>query len=747
MAKTCSNKRIFLRIICSCLVICLLLSSCGGSEVGVRTLSSVASRMVVTTPSKDASRLHYASSREAYSEVVATSGLIELRLDRDSNSFAVYDTSSGVMWTSLPVLEDAGDSIDRECPSSLVTLRASADSDVYVMNSGDNSFAFGTANTEITDNGIIFTFDMFPDDASSETASPSKSGNIGFRVKLTVKLSDGNMTADCTYENITGKKDAVIEELEILNFFGAYNDMSDGNFLLVPDGCGAIVKTSVYDESFESLSFPVYGSDPSVSGENLPGALVASFGAKRGAGAFAALVEKGDAAAVIKAEKAADLKSFNRVYSSYTVTPTAYDGETLSISKTACVDEIKLCYRFLSANNANYAGMASAVREQLIRNGALSIKTAETSDYLPFFVTVNGVGSKSFAGISYDKTLTDFDQAYDMVVRMKNKGINNVYLNYVNALSGGVNQKDLKDAKFLRSLGSDSSLSRLYEYMTSQKMELYIGVDILSAAKGISNKAENIYSEPAEYNPPSEGAKSSQLVPGSRELRKISDLKSVIIGALSFSKEHDFSGYCITDAGSLLYSDFSKNGFLRQDCAEMTASAVSPLSTSNSVMISSGNFYMLKNADSVINLPMTTGVAKSGAYMPVPFVQIILHGFADYAGEPVNLAVNEKETLLRCVEYGACPHYIWNYNPIEGSGENDPYYYDNTINSAADFYTRAHSVLNDLRDARITDHYEVKDGIFRTEYDNGAIICVNYTEEPYELLGATVESEDFVRVN
>jgi hypothetical protein len=156
---------------------------------------------------------------------------------------------------------------------------------------------------------------------------------------------------------------------------------------------------------------------------------------------------------------------------------------------------------------------------------------------------------------------------------------------------------------------------------------------------------------------------------------------------------------------------------------------------------------MLKNADSVINLPVTTGISKSGAYMPVPFIQIILHGFADYSGEPINTSINEKETMLRCIEYGACPHYIWNYAPIAGDGESDPFYYDNTINSAADYYARAQEMLNDLRDARITDHYEVQDGVFCTEYDNGAIICVNYSDSPCEVLGATAAAGDYVRIN
>ena len=125
---------------------------------------------------------------------------------------------------------------------------------------------------------------------------------------------------------------------------------------------------------------------------------------------------------------------------------------------------------------------------------------------------------------------------------------------------------------------------------------------------------------------------------------------------------------------------------------------------------------------------------------------LVLHGFADYTGEAVNLSGDPKEAMLRAVEYGACPHYMWNYTPC-GSGEEDVMYYDNSINSAAEFYTEANEVLNDLREARMTDHYEVSDGVFCTEYDNGAMVFVNYTSEDYPVLGITVGAGEFRRVN
>jgi hypothetical protein len=164
-------------------------------------------------------------------------------------------------------------------------------------------------------------------------------------------------------------------------------------------------------------------------------------------------------------------------------------------------------------------------------------------------------------------------------------------------------------------------------------------------------------------------------------------------------------------------------------------------------MTTGGNFYMLKNIGTVIDIPLKATASQSGAYFTVPFVQLILHGIVDYAGNPINTEVNLEETLLKNIEFGACPHFEWNYEPITDHIDTDIFYYDNTINAAAEYYAQANEVLNDLRDARMTDHYEVDDGVFCTEYDTGSMIYVNYTDNDYSTLGVVVEARNYLRVN
>lgn len=741
-------NKITRRVTAVLLFVALLLTGCGRSrkaeESGVRTVRSVASRNTITGDAAQPA-LHYVPASAQLGEKLAASGLIELYAEPTTNSFCVLETTQKAYWRALP---QAGDARTPNCAdAAIATLRVRGGTDIYILNTQDHAVAFGTASYAKLPNGATFTFDIFPDEKTAQKEQLSRS-DIGFRLTVTVTLEDGSMLVRCTHENLSGNPDAQIETLSLLNYFGAYSDRSEADYLLVPDGSGAIIKTAHFDESFEALTFDVYGSDPASDSQAAGAALIPAFGMKHGDTAVVSLVTQGDAAAAIHAIKAQKNGDFNRVYAGFTVTPTAYDGSTLYISKSEMASEIGLCYRFLSGKNATYAGLASACREQLIRNGVLSTKTVAVGDYLPFCLTLTGAVRKHFGPLEYTTAMTTFEQANDMLMRMKNKGINNINLRYTGVFTGGTEQTDIASARLLTRLGGSSGLQTLNEYVTNQKMSLYLDVDLLSAAKHLSGaEAAQLQRQRAEYTPENPLAAFLGEPQAARRLRGFDRFSNLIVSVLSDTRYLDFSGFCLNDVGTLLYSDFSANGLLRDAAAERIRSAIPPLSTGRSTMAVGGNFYMLKNIDTIVDLPMKATAAQSGAYISVPFVPLVLHGIVDYAGEAINTETDLEETLLKYIEYGACPHFRWNYEPLVNDTQADPYYYDNTINTAADFYARSNAALNDLRDARMTDHYAVADGVYCTEYDTGAMVFVNYTDSDYETLGVVVGARSFLRVH
>lgn len=711
----------------------------------VKIIKSVETRNIITNPSDDFS-VHYADTMSSYSIKAASSGLIELYVDQNSVSFGILESGTNNLWSALPLLDGIIQPEKVTHDASVVSLEVIGGTDIYYLNSQDNSLAYNKASFKLTDGGAEFTYDIFSDKETAKKKNYSDS-DIGFRIKLSVKLIDGNMTVDCSHSNLTGNPDAFIENIVLLNSFGAYNTSYEDDFILVPDGSGAIIKTAVYDESFDSLSFAVYGKDPAISSGTSGNAIIPAFGMKHGETAFVSLVQKGDAVASIKADKAKSLNEFNRVYSSFNITPTLYDDEKLYISKEPSVDTLSLCYRFLTGNNATYAGLASACREQLIRNSVLSTKSVTNEDYLPCFLSLTGAVTDD-SGIK-DKLVpvTDFEQAADMMSRMKSKGINNISVRYTGIFNGGVNSENPSDISILNSLGGKDGLTELYDYIKTQKMSLYFDVNLLSDSSSIAfNSAKSIKIKDFKYKPylTYEYLKAPVY---NKEFINIDKLKDIVVSVLSRTEGLEFSGFSLNDIGTVLYSDYSNSGISRQEAAKIISSSVAPLSTNHSTMAVTGNFYMIKNVNKIVNMPMKPSVARSGAYISVPFVPMVLHGIVDYTGLPINIEVNMNDTMLKYIEYGACPHFEWNYEPIDDEAESDMYYYDNTINAAAEFYTKANSALYDLRDARMTDHYEVEDGIFCTEYDTGAMIYVNYTDSDFTILGVVVEANDFTRVN
>lgn len=738
-------KRLVSLLTCAVVFVSIFSSCSEKNESGVKTVHKVESRNIITNPSENKT-VHYSESKNSFTQKASSSGLIQLYIDPKTNSFGIYDTGLDQLWSALPMLDKLTQGEELQSEASVVSIKVIGGTDVYLLNSQDNSVDYGKSSYSLTETGASFIFDMFPDKKTAEKSSFSKD-DIGFRVTLNIALADGSMVVNAKHENLTGNPDARIENIEILNYFGAYNDTQENDFMLVPDGCGAIIKTSVYDESFEDLTFSVYGQDPSTQENSSVSAIIPAFGIKHGSSAFVSLIQKGDAIAEIKAEKAKSLSEYNRVYTSFNVTPVIYKDNSLYISKSDSVDEISLCYRFLSGNNATYAGLASACREQLMRNSVLSTKTVEAGSYLPFFLTVTGAATKNIGPLKYTAAQTTFEQAQDMLSRMKSKGINNVNLRYCGMLSGGINAKDINGASVLNRLGGVSELTNLYDYISAQKMSLFIDINLLSSSSGFSAKsALNLLKNNGEYSPVAskDDYMGTTVLP--RKYRNLESLKDTVISVLNDFRNYSFSGFALNDIGSLLYSDYSSGGYSRQDSAETIKNSIATISTGRKTMAVNGNFYMLKNVDAIVNLPLSSNAANSGAYVSVPFVQLILHGIVDYAGNPINAQTNLEETLLKHIEFGACPHFAWNYSSTSAE-TSDIYYYDDTINYAADFYKQVNELLSDLREARITDHSEVQDGVFCTEYDTGTLVYVNYTDSDCAIHGIIVEAGGYFRVN
>ena len=106
MTKSNKSIRIFFRavsaVLCFCICVGMLCSCSKKEEAGIKTVKSVSSRNTISSPSQDAS-IHYSKSRESFGTKAASSGLIELYVDPETNTFCVFETTKGKLWSVLPL--------------------------------------------------------------------------------------------------------------------------------------------------------------------------------------------------------------------------------------------------------------------------------------------------------------------------------------------------------------------------------------------------------------------------------------------------------------------------------------------------------------------------------------------------------------------------------------------------------------------------------------------------------------------
>lgn len=733
------------------LVICAaLLLSCFGCTGGkVKSDSIDLSAEPVYAVPADAS-LHSCLT-ENLTEVTQ-SGLITLLYDKTSSAVGVRVASGeeSKIWTSLPIAD--GDTAP-DSEAEVVSVEVVHEGKRYLLNSQDNCIAFSGAYTDNGDHGFKVVYYITDNAECLKNIKPGSpdddykaaaAGNILFKITTTYVLMDGSFYASVKWTNLGNEKDVLLN-VGFLEYFGAAKTASEGDYIVVPDGSGAIIDTASTEE-VAPVGIAVYGND--IGGGAQMSSVVAAYGMKSGNDAFAAVIENGDAFTTINASKANSGDGYNKVGPVFAAALCQRNEEKneLRYSQVQIEDGASICFRFLNGANATYSGMAAACREQLVRNYTLSIRSVDVTEYMP--VMVNVIGKVKNNGIfAFDKELTDYNEAMDILSRIKAKGIDNVYLRYSGALTGGLNSANASDAAFLGSMGGRSAVEELDKFASGLNFNVFYDIALVSdksspsALRDLNGKNHTVvFADPLSEN-------GFELRENSRSFCGVSSLEDTVLSVLERFDSLDSTGYCLTDVGSYVFTEQSSS-LNRQQVVADIVEKTAPLSTESPIMINGGNFYSLKNADVVCGLPMSCSRTQTDAYFSIPFVQIILHGIVEFTYDAINTAQDEKLALLKCIEYGAVPGYVLTNDSFDDSDKYaELFSVDERLNGIYDSYSLAGDALNDLRGSRITDHYLVSPGVYCTEYESTTRIYVNYTDESVAVSGITVDPMSFFRVN
>ncbi|SFF28700.1 hypothetical protein SAMN05216378_5796 [Paenibacillus catalpae] len=591
-----------------------------------------------------------------------------------------------------------------------------------------------------------------------------------FTVVLEYRLDGDSFLVNVPAGQIVESKGFKIRNLELLNFFGAAGTDEQG-YMLVPDGSGGLIYLNNGKSNAEVYAQRIYGDDYNDNsgrrGQVSESARLPVFGLKSGDNAWFAQIERGESIANVTADIGGRQNSFNHIHASFALRGEdeleLYKGNEVDeihlLSEARYTGDIQVRYNFLDGSDASYAGMAEIYRERLAAEGLL--KPVEAGEGLPFFVDVLGAidKRKSFLGVPYKGLvpMTTVDQAGVIADALREKGVSNVQMRYLGWFNGGMKHTVPASVDMEGKLGSGSELRRLADKLEAAGGMLYPDTAFQHvlrdsfAFRPASDAARFITREQAARTPYNRALNTMDYDLGTYWLLSPAKLPYFVDQFMAGYDDYKIDSVSLRDLGDLLHADYRADRVIFRDTAKnIVTEQLGKLEKEfPHLLLTGGNAYALPYADKLVNVPM----GDSGFNIvdeTVPFYQMVIHGYMDYAGSPLNLDDEQdlQHQLLRSVEYGAAPHFLWTYEPSSQLKFTayDLYFsteYTSWIEDAANMYAKANEALGGLRTQPISDRIVHQEGVVEVRYGNGAAVYVNYTDKPVTVGGMTIEAENF----
>ncbi|OBZ17664.1 DUF5696 domain-containing protein [Bacillus sp. FJAT-26390] len=589
-----------------------------------------------------------------------------------------------------------------------------------------------------------------------------------FVLPVTYRLAGDQFVVHVSTESLDSKG-YYLQTLAVLPYFGAAGTGQEG-YMFVPDGSGSLIYLNNGKLDAAPYKDALYGIDATRFSRLKPlggsPARLPVFGMKKDDTAFVAIIEDGDGIARVEADISGRTNSYNYVHSSYEIN--AFEPLTLSGAWTTQTvpkfqakpyqGDITIRYGFLQGEAASYSGMASYYRTYLTEKHGL--ERVKGQGQTPFFVEIiGGVPKKKFfLGVPYNsyQPLTTFDQAQEILEDLQGDGIENIKLRYTGWFNGGIAHSSPSSISVDKKLGGKKGFAKLLNYTNRNGIEVYPDAAFMSvqdswtfspkkeASRTITGALANIYPyNPAGYFKETEGRTAYALSP-----KKLPDLIN------SFARSYgnlDASGLSLRDMGGELNSDFNAGHMItREETKRVVLEQLAKLAGSSKLMMSGGNAWALPYADHIVNAPLYNSgynITDRG----VPFYEIALHGYIDYAGEALNIADEQtmRHHVLKALETGANLNFTWFYaesSSVKGS-EFDYLFsanYRNWIGEAKSAYDEVNAVLSGVQTQPIINHRMLEKGLYQTTYEDGTTVIVNYNDYAINVNGDAVESMGYL---
>lgn len=604
-----------------------------------------------------------------------------------------------------------------------------------------------------------------------ELAGEIVSDVISFVIPMEYRLIEDGVLVSVPTRQIKENGGGKLYSIQLLRYLGAASNKEDGYFV-VPNGSGSLIYFNNGKTSAPNYSQYVYGIDPLSADyeqvENTKNASLPLFGICRKESSILATIEDGASLSYIQAGVSGVFHDYNYVYPTFLLRgsdtlemfgATGNEADVPILEKNFYDVNLTVRYTFLTKEDAGYSGMANFYRNRLMREGILTKKASGTE--IPFYYDVIGGVKETayFLGSQYLRVndVTTFAEAEEISKDLYQNGITNQVMNFQGWCNGGYYHDVLNKIKVTKKLGGKKGLERLSKTVTSEGGRFYVDA-AFQEVSFISKRYQCAY-ESSRYYGAGYIVYFGQVNPGN--LRKTSGLgyEETMYHLISpkflpryidkFTKsimKYDIDGISLRDLGDELHSDRKRTNIIhREEALDVVTAQLSKIAdTKKHVMVSCGNDYSFAYANDIINAPLcdnTFAIIDA----EIPFYEMVLHGSIDYSGELMNFmdTDNEQKILLRFLEYGASPHYVFTQkssNELKHTGLNRYYStkYADWKEEAIKNYHKLNDVLQKVSGETINQHEILEENVRKITYSNKVTIYINYQEHEVTTDGVTI---------
>lgn len=638
-----------------------------------------------------------------YKSFVKTSSGV-LYVNEKTSAVAFADRTGKVVFNSHS--EDAAEN-KLACVLSVILRDKTGNS--YIKNSSINSVELG--NFKVTSkkkNTFTITFSFAED----------KEGNISEIIPVKFSEEKGGFKVEIDMAEVTLKDGFSIEKISILPGIFSENNPEKECFYTIPDGCGVQMDLTAKTEKSYVQTLDVYGSDISF-GEYSQGASLPCFAMTKNGVMLTSFIDDGDAISSIYVKH--NKKVGGNLYNTFIVTPYAKIDDRL-VKGPSYDGVISQIYYISSNGEKNYNTVSSIVRDNLIEKGYLPSTMSDTFVDFPFFITA--IGSENG---KKNTVYTTFENASEIIALLKSRGVRSVALRFAGAGDKGLNSGAEGCDGLSSILGGRKQYNALCDVATEKNSSVWCDVNLSVTPSKYGKNSLNLYDDLRNY------------ISTDKINSKVSSYQSAysdISDVYEFVSQSESGNVCINDLSYLLYTDIWGR-VDRQTALNNLQDKIQSLSVSNGLMLTSPAVYLMNQADAVFSVPQSAVLENNAGVKTVPLLQMVLHGSVCYGSEPVNLFENSQDAVLKAVEYGAVPSFVFTYDKC------DVLDYGIYATQTAKFYSSVKRMLP-LMDMIITSHEQVVSGVYKITYDYSKVVYVNYNPSVVEVNGILVSAKDFI---